>query len=752
MNKTITFLLLFLSGVTLMAQSTGDKGAKAQRAQWITHPQFEEGENQWFQLIGTHELKKKPKKAIAKIAADSKYWLWINGELAVFEGQLKRGPNSNDTYYDEIDLSKWLKKGKNTIAVQLWYYGRSGFSHNNSGKAGFFFDCQVGEEKIITDASWKIKRDKAYQRVEKDEPNYRLSERQVKFVATEAIEGWNKTGFDCSGWSCAEAVGVEGCAPWNYLHKRIIPFWKDHGKTVIKASRVGNRVRMKLPYNMQFHFYLKVKAPAGKNIVVTTDNYYTINGGKIIRGEYVTKEGVQEYEHLPWMSGHEVYFDVEDGVEVMEVGYRETGYDSEFDGVLKYDDKDLMVLLEKAKRTLYVTMRDNYMDCPDRERAQWWGDLVLEMEESFYAMDADALPLARKAIYELVDWQNDKGVLHSPIPGNYPKELPQQMLASVGWFGFRHFVQYTGDLELYKKVYPHVKRYLSLWTVGEDGTVPFKKGGWNWSDWGKQIDKNLLEQVWYYLALKGYAEMAEYMNEPAVHKDALDKMMRIKKRLNTVFWTKEGYRSPGYKDEIDDRGNGLAVVAGIADKSKYPVLKDLLFNIRHASPYMEKYVDEALFMMGESELALRRIKERYKMMIDDETTTLWEIFAKKNSLNHAWSGGPLSLMYKYIAGIQPTKPGFEEFAVFPDVAGKDNVECSFSSVKGNINMTYEKEESSVKFTIEVPKGAAAIIRIPLSSEHLRLKGKGKADLLADRTDLSYKYYRLSSGNWLISHN
>lgn len=45
-----------------------------------------------------------PASAIAQIAADSKYWLWINGKLAVFEGGLKRGPNRTDTYYDEIDL------------------------------------------------------------------------------------------------------------------------------------------------------------------------------------------------------------------------------------------------------------------------------------------------------------------------------------------------------------------------------------------------------------------------------------------------------------------------------------------------------------------------------------------------------------------------------------------------------------------------------------------------------------------------
>lgn len=27
------------------------------------------------------------------------------------------------------------------------------------------------------------------------------------------------------------------------------------------------------------------------------------------------------------------------------------------------------------------------MDCPDRERAQWWGDEVNELGEAFYVLD-----------------------------------------------------------------------------------------------------------------------------------------------------------------------------------------------------------------------------------------------------------------------------------------------------------------------------------------------------------------------------
>ena len=43
--------------------------------------------------------------ASLKIAADTKYWLFVNGELVVKEGGLKRGPNPNDSYCDWCEQS-----------------------------------------------------------------------------------------------------------------------------------------------------------------------------------------------------------------------------------------------------------------------------------------------------------------------------------------------------------------------------------------------------------------------------------------------------------------------------------------------------------------------------------------------------------------------------------------------------------------------------------------------------------------------
>ena len=48
--------------------------------------------NLWLACRKTFSLETVPTKGRCRVAADSKFWLYVNGELAVFEGGLKRGP------------------------------------------------------------------------------------------------------------------------------------------------------------------------------------------------------------------------------------------------------------------------------------------------------------------------------------------------------------------------------------------------------------------------------------------------------------------------------------------------------------------------------------------------------------------------------------------------------------------------------------------------------------------------------------
>ncbi len=67
----------------------------AESALWIWSEDAGPG-NRWRCFRKVIELKSKLEQAVAKIAADSKYCLWINGDLVVFEGSAKRGPTPKD--------------------------------------------------------------------------------------------------------------------------------------------------------------------------------------------------------------------------------------------------------------------------------------------------------------------------------------------------------------------------------------------------------------------------------------------------------------------------------------------------------------------------------------------------------------------------------------------------------------------------------------------------------------------------------
>lgn len=180
------------------------------------------------------------------------------------------------------------------------------------------------------------------------------------------------------------------------MAERPIPMWKDYGlKEYVSVRQSNDTLYCKLPYNAQVTPYLKVEAKGGEMVRIMTDNYF---GGSAnnVRAEYITRDGVQEYESLGWMNGHEVWYIVPSGVKVVDLKYRETGYDTEFSGTFECGDPFLNELWKRSARTLYITMRDTYMDCPDRERAQWWGDEVNELGEAFYALSPSGQLLARR--------------------------------------------------------------------------------------------------------------------------------------------------------------------------------------------------------------------------------------------------------------------------------------------------------------------------------------------------------------------
>lgn len=233
------------------------------QAEIITYP-AEVTPGSWLCFRKDISVGKDASHNLLKIAADSKYWLWINGELIVREGNLKRGPNPKDTYCDILRDVKGLVSGRNTIALLVWYFGKDGFSHRNSPTAGVSVDLTIGKQRYISDDSWKVSIHPSFYIPNGINPNYRLPESNIGFNAQKEVAFWDKD-FDDALWQDAKVIKKE-LSGWNQLVERPIPMWKDYGlKDYVKVERKSDTLFVAyLPYNAQVNPYIKLKAKVGE--------------------------------------------------------------------------------------------------------------------------------------------------------------------------------------------------------------------------------------------------------------------------------------------------------------------------------------------------------------------------------------------------------------------------------------------------------------------------------------------------------
>ena len=686
-------------------------------AEWIWDKDNLTEDNVWMCFNKKITLDNVPNELVACISADSKYWLYINGKTVVFEGNVKRGPAENSGYYDSVDIAPYLKEGENSICALVWYWDdETSYSYNSSGQGGFLFEAVSEDVTVLSDSSWKVKRNSAYIDSIFYPPNYRLAEHSVYFDARKETGDWLGADFDFSSWENATEYATGGEGAYGTLYPRGIPFLKDYGLKEYENSSdyenytvtklFGEKITVDVPYNAQLTAYLKVEAPAGKKIHITTEN--TLSGA--VSTTYVTKEGVQEFEALGWVNGEHITYKIPKGVKVISLMYRETGYDSSFSGNFVCDDEFLNSLWQKSLRTLYVTMRDNFMDCPDRERAQWWGDVTSEMIMTMYSMDSNSYLLYQKGVEAMLSHIDDTGVLQTvvPINGDY-FELPVQQLAGI--VGFLTYYEYTGDVAFVEKVYDASLNYLKLWETGEDNLVVHREGSWDWADWGSKADMTAIENAWVYYALSAVQDMAELLG-----KDEDAAIIAQRKSLIAdgykALWTEDGYKSKDVR-KPDDRANALAVLSGLADETQYGVIKNVLTTTANSSPYMEYYVLEALCQIGEYEAAKDRIKIRYECMMGEDYSTLWEFWDSwRGTKNHAWSGGPLVIMSKHFAGVTPLEAGYEKVEIKPQYALSDSMSCTVPSVKGLVSVSYEITDGNCAVYLTLPQGMKAVLYVP----------------------------------------
>ena len=514
-----------------------------------------------------------------------------------------------------------------------------------------------------------------------------------------------------------------------------------------------------LPYNARFTMWIQVKADAAGKVIEFDSSNPLMRCTTPVQ-KYTTVEGEQAYEMPDWTAGEGAIYTIPAGVTVLAVKYRETGYDTQFAGSFSCNDNDYNTLWQKAARTLYLCLRNNcFMGCPDRERGEWQGDAVLEMEECFYTLDLSSHKLAKNFMYTQQIGQ-----------------LAGQNLIAHGEYGDWTYYLYTGDLETLKYIYPCTKKYLDLYNIGTNGLPDYRLKHtelvdiYDWYDWGTgKQDYNVIQAAEYYGALSALKKMAQVTGHtediPAM--DA--KLDSIKKNFDRVFWKEDGYRS---STNLDERANAMAVCAGLADSSKYGVITSLIGGIEgNSGPYFERWIMEALCVMGQQEKALLRMANRYRGQIDASFTTLWEYMergfdiktgtdcANYLTLNHAWNN-PNTILSRFIAGVAPESPGWTLYHVLPKEAFLTSLDTTVPTVQGKVSVSIRKTASKYSMSLTSPSNTTAIVGIPKSSftklDSIKVNGAaiwkgsyiGKTDGVSfNGEDAKYVTFKVKPGTW-----
>ena len=235
----------------------------------------------------------------------------------------------------------------------------------------------------------------------------------------------------------------------------------------------------------------------------------------------------------------------------------------------------------------------------------------------------------------------------------------------------------------------------------------------------------LILAAWHYLALQSAINVAELTGHDADIADYERQMRSIHTAFNHC-WNGYAYRHPSYQGATDDRVQALAVVSGLADSKKYDRIFEVLKAQEYASPYMEKYVYEALMRMGHADYALERFKKRFGPMIaDTQHTTLYEGWQEGGygggSTNHAWSGGMLTDICEQILGIRPAVAGWKEVIIRPMVSPITDAAITIPTVNGTLSYSFKDDGTTYHANVTIPRDMTVRFYTP-GGEHILRRG------------------------------
>lgn len=376
-------------------------------------------------------------------------------------------------------------------------------------------------------------------------------------------------------------------------------------------------------------------------------------------------------------------------------------------GSFRCSDERLNRIWDVSAHTLALTSREVFIEGVKRDHWVWSGDAVQSFLMNYYlAADED---LVKRSLWTL--------------RGGDPvyRHVNSIMDYTFYWFiAVRDYWLYSGDRTFLRQIYPPMES-LMAWVCGRldaNGRPCDRPGDWMFIDWAPKALPNrggvcAFEQMLFVRALESLADVAREVGKNDAAKGYADRAARLRDEIVPLWWddAKGGLlhllRSDGTRHPMVTRyANMFGLFYGYFDDARRDrVVRDVLLNdsvMKIQTPYMRFYELEALARIGKRAHVLDEIRSYWGGMLDLGATAFWELYnpAEKGdrhyamygrpygkSLCHAWGASPIYLLGRYYLGVEPTKPGFAEYAVAPDAAGLAWMEGVVPTPRGDVRVS-----------------------------------------------------------------
>lgn len=383
------------------------------------------------------------------ISADDYYKLYINGEFVC------QGPAPGyhfHYYYNEINISSYLKKGENVIAVHTYYQGLiNRVWVSGDDRHGLILDiCRDGETVVKSDESFLYSYHTGFE--EMGTFGYSTQFAQT-YISGTAQEDFSKIDYDDSDWKCArerEFVDYElFLQPTRMLETEIIKpeILRDKGGLTadfgaiyvgyLNASALGAKGReVELLFGQEKDENGEVKWQLRANC-----NY---------REKWVLSGKRDSLNEFDYKSFRYVRMNFDGDVEVENVTLTARHYPFELKAVPSVSDAKLLKIWDLCVNSLKYGAQEVIQDCMEREKGNYLGDGCYTAL-AYTILTGDGA-LFKKLIDDSLRSKFINGGLMTCACCSFMQEIAEYPL--MMYYSVYSYYKLTGDSEYLKKIYP----------------------------------------------------------------------------------------------------------------------------------------------------------------------------------------------------------------------------------------------------------------------------------------------------------